>query len=67
MLHFCRKFSSGITAACPTKGKAQQSGAQARDPEGIDGGSKGIDHRTKVKTNENIKDPRDVSQLCANK
>ena len=26
--------------------------------------SKGIDHKTKVITNKNIKDPWDVSQLC---
>jgi len=30
-------------------------------------GSKGIDHWTKVITNENAKGSRDVSQLCANK
>ena len=30
-------------------------------------GSKGIDHRTKVITNGNVKDPLDISQLCANK
>jgi len=29
-----------------------------------DGGSKGIDHKTKVKTNENIRSPQDVLQLC---
>jgi len=29
-----------------------------------DGGSKGIDHKTKVITNENIRSPQDVSQLC---
>ena len=31
---------------------------------GADGGSKRIDHKTKVITNENIRSPRDVSQLC---
>jgi len=33
----------------------------------VDEGSKGIDHRTRVITNEKVNDPRDVSQLCANK
>jgi len=36
-------------------------------PIAVDGGSKGIDHRTRVVTNEKVNDPRDVSQLCANK
>jgi len=30
-------------------------------------GSKGIDHRTKVITNGNVKDPLDILQLCTNK
>jgi len=33
-------------------------------PESIDGDQREFDHKTRVKTNETMKDLQDVSQLC---